>query len=352
MAKTAYASVGVNLNRFMAGMRPTTQPGAQVTYYDSRSAALDHLSTIDDGKHHTACLMQVNVDENKLTAGKDPHVVGIGTLQIQNINDASLVIQSIGNPEPIYITAGKCDWNQAREAVQFMQMQEAKELAQTNFAQQMVQDYINHVSQTCDNHGYNLQHLHPGQNGALEAAIQNACAHKLNDPTMAGLTEMQKASVLLKVAHEEAMKFVEPLGNANLEQDISVENFLASRAEIDNLHIYTAAEIYHLAMVNYTALPLNMQQDAMHLFDQTMQKAYDAGHDPDQIRADVLVSLTKTWEAMMPRLEEVYPDFIDGAQHLHQTAYLQASDMGLMNEDDIGDDFADADIANETMLDD
>ena len=123
MSEYAYASVGVSLTEFMAGKNPTTQPGVQVPYYTSFAEAMANVEYEFDGKDSASCVMMFEVSEvkTKLTPSPNPTILGRGTINPQHIMDAMIQVKQPGQDEPMYIDAGKCDWDKARSTIQIIQ---------------------------------------------------------------------------------------------------------------------------------------------------------------------------------------------------------------------------------------
>lgn len=123
MPQYAYASVGVSLTEFMAGKNPTTQPGVQVPYYTSFAEAMANVEYEFDGKDSASCVMMFEVSEvkTKLTPSPNPTILGRGTINPQHIVDAMIQVKRPGQDEPMYIDAGKCDWDKARSTIQLIQ---------------------------------------------------------------------------------------------------------------------------------------------------------------------------------------------------------------------------------------
>ena len=123
MSEYAYSSVGISLTEFMEGKNPTTQPGVQVPYYTSFAEAMANVEYEFDGKNSASCVMMFDVSDvkTKLTPSQNPTILGRGTINPQHIVDAMIQIKQPGQGEPMYVAAGKCDWDQARSTIQLMQ---------------------------------------------------------------------------------------------------------------------------------------------------------------------------------------------------------------------------------------
>lgn len=178
--KTAYASVGLDVNQFLSGVNPTTQPGVKITYYATQHDALQNMEYIVDDKQAAACLMAFNVDETKLISSPNPSIVGRGTLQANNLTNAVICLRMHNSPLLDFIAVKS--WDAARTELQERQksalIRQGDNLLNTRddgfsqFAMNLGQKYLSAVTESAQE--YALSHNMELDEWAMRANAEQA----------------------------------------------------------------------------------------------------------------------------------------------------------------------------------
>ncbi|MBQ8806112.1 MAG: hypothetical protein IJZ68_06465 [Bacteroidaceae bacterium] len=350
MPQFAYASVSVNLPEFMAGKSPTTQPGVQVPYYTSMSAAFDNMEFEFDGKNSASCVMMFDIStvKTKLTPSSNPNILGRGTITPQHVVDAMIQINQSGK-NPCFVDAGKCDWKKARETIASMMPEygaksdtsQAISEAIKEFAANSLTNYVNFVVNPEQYVGAQLTHngnriFTEQLSSTIYRAVRQANIPKTENP-------LQDAYKTLQVAYQAVQNYAQSAvsGLVNPQQDefgavpppeiwdIAPRAYVATAA-ISNLNsVLSPHDAYMQACLQFMPMPEFVQNTGLKVFDEAFRQIANQSNTIS-IDDQTAVALAAAWNAVMPAIQNTYPEYQnDAMRYREQNAQYVGSDTQL-----------------------
>ncbi len=298
--KLAYASVGIDMSAFCAGMKPTTQPGVAITYYASLEAAQQNMTFAQNGQDRAACLFTFDMEDvmDKLTPSDKLDVLGTGALQTQHITNADITWQSSVLGQTVQIPCGQCDWEAGREAISQslqrvafeqdgLKFQSVRETQVTALAQRLADEYIRDMDMAFS--GW----ARPYQPTTLSQQAHEIFEQQYHRTARTGGTEERCIIAGLRAAgntywDREALQSGFTIPEA--EEFVTLQRSFARPSE---LREFTRDDANMYAAVHLAFLPDSLRQTAVQTFNQTigaqMQRLND-GQYMKYAAADALLS--------------------------------------------------------------
>ncbi len=279
--KLGFTSVGVNMETFMQGANPTTQPGVQVTYYENLGLALKNLAT-ESSRHGSAsciCICDLEQVMPRITPSDTPGVIGTGVLQSQQILDATIQWRHHGMGPHEMLSAQNGDWTQARAQANEFAFNHFMKFAldwnrnggMSDLAERMCSEYAGEIAYAKLDDKYIL--IPPEQDSLydhLMVVFEDAYRHTEG-------TEAERIDTALKATREAADDWAKDMpskfrGDLLREHTMQPDAFLAEQIKVvKEEHImFGQNEANYHAGAALVYLPEDIRDAATKMFNETM----------------------------------------------------------------------------------
>ena len=355
MPKIGYTTIPVKMRNFLEGTNPMA-PEQELEFYDSAEKAFEHVQYTSslgrDRLGYGTCIVKVPLEDSEIhlyplhgeMPQNIPHVLGFATLQMDKVTEAAILWNVNGMGKQVYLAAGACDWEAARQEGWLVREEQFKQQCLTwdtkdgvsTFARHVISSYMDAFmdaqtqANVDDKTGFQLD-------GIVEKAAYDAAQYPFP-------TEMDRVMGMLSAMHATATKLAEEQGNTQLAENLhekcaDFSKFVATESQF---RVNMMGNMRNVAAFHLAFLPEDMMHEATQLFNEQIWQTYRGKTAfTDNLGQYTYTALAVTLDKMSTRMDGEL--LAETAQHWKQCSD-EAIQRGAAKEETCWNDDTHGDI--------